>query len=210
MVKLPATAIHAFEVAWAARDPARLPPGVPRWLFLRWLEGQGVLFHGSIHAGLTELRPQVKAYGQPDDFSNRAGVYAASDGLWPMMYALRGQATGMLDMGLRLRDGDGWSAMRYFMSLGTAAPGVTDGRALLAPGTVYVVPAEGFEPSPPYHHPGLGEVQEAHWICPGAVRPLLVVPVVPADFPLPVRSHDAQVVRARAAADPWGFPWLDP
>lgn len=199
-----------YADAWGARDPARLPPDVPRWRFLRWLEAQGVLLHGSRDGGLAQLEPQVKDYGQPDDFSNRTGVYATSDGVWAMMYALRGPCvTGLMDMGLRQRDGDSWSAMRYFMSVGMDGPGHTDGRALLAPGTVYVLDAAGFEPSPPYVHPGLGEVQEAHWVSPVAVRPLLAVPVAPTDFPLPVRVHDTAVIRERARREPWGFPWLE-
>ncbi|MBB5374910.1 hypothetical protein HNQ07_000354 [Deinococcus metalli] len=209
-VKLSADAIRDFEAVWASRDVSGLPSGMPCWLFLRWLENQDVLFHGSQGGGLDVLTPQVRDYRQPDDFSNRTGVYASSDGLWAMMYALRGpKVTGMIDMGLRLREGHGWSPMRYFISLSAATPLTADGRALLAPGTVYVVPRDSFEPSPPYRHPGLGDVQEAHWVHSGSVRPVMAIPVGPQDFPFPVRVHDAAKIRVRAAADPWGFPWLD-
>ncbi|MEW6420327.1 MAG: hypothetical protein AB1511_01185 [Deinococcota bacterium] len=34
------------------------------------------------------------------------------------------------------------------------------------------------------------------------------MPVTPADFPLPVRTHAAGRVDARSQRDPWGFPWL--
>ncbi|WP_309572647.1 hypothetical protein [Deinococcus sp.] len=208
-VKLPHTALTAFEVAWTTRDLSLLPSGMPRWLFLRWLEGQGVLFHGSPHDGLSELRPLLKEYNQPDEFSNRTGVYAASDGLWAMMYALRGPAaTGMMDMGLRLRVGQDWSPMRYFMSLATDTPVGSNGRDLLGTGTVYVLSRDGFEPSAPYQHPGLGEVHEMHCVSPQRVRPLMAVAVTPQDFPLLVRVHDAARVRALAAVHPWGFPWL--
>lgn len=74
---------------------------------------------------------------------------------------------------------------------------------------VYVLSSEGFTLSPAYDHPGLGYVQEWHWVRPAPVRPLMTVAVTPGDFPLPVRVHDAAEVRRRAQADPWGFPWLE-
>ena len=136
------------------------------------------------------------------------GVYAASDGLWAMIYALRGpQSQNQSDMGLRLRLPDGeWSAMRYFLSLAARDPETLDARSLLAAGFVYVLPRTGFQPSPPYFHLGLGEVQEAHWVSSAPVRPLMSVPVSPDDFPLRVGLHEAATVRTRAAANPWGFP----
>ena len=165
------------------------------------------MLHGSPTAALPELVPQHKAYAQPDDFSNTHGVYAASDGLWAMMYALTPPGTHRSDMALQVRQPDGrWSGTRYFCSLG--GPPGTDGRSLLRPGAVYVLGREGFTLSPAYDHPGLGFVQEWHWVRQTPVRPLLTVSVVPEDFPLSVRVHDAAAVRRRALADPWGFPWL--
>ena len=209
---LSAGAEKAFREVVETRNPALLPASAPRWVFLQWLARQSWLLHGSQHGNLNELRSAEKAYHQPDEFSNTRGVYAASDGLWAMMYALRGpQAQSQSDMGLRLRLPDGkWSGMRYFLSLAARNPAVSDTSSLQAPGFVYVLRRTGFQPSPPYLHLGLGEVQEAHWVSSGPVRPLMSVPVSPDDFPLKVRLHDAETVRARAAADPWGFPWLAP
>ena len=200
-----------FRLALARRDPAYLPPGAPVWVFLQWLAGQGLLLHGSRHGDLRELRPREDpVYGQPDDFSNRVGVYAASDGLWAMMYALRGPgAAGQSDMALRLRlPGGDWTDIQYFYALGHPAGAPAQARDLMGPGFVYVLSPEGFEPSPPYAHPGLGFVQEAHAVCPHPVRPLMAVPVGPEDFPLPVRTFDQGVLRERARLEPWGFPWL--
>ncbi len=208
--ELSKAAEQALAAAWAARDVSLLPQGVPHWLFLQWLAGQGYLLHGSQKGGLTVLIGQPKRYHQPDEFSNTIGVYAASDGLWAMMYALRGPAVRQQnDMALRVRREGQWSEMRYFLSVAPRVPGVTDGRDLLAPGFVYVLDGTGFSPSPPYQHGGLGCVQEAHWVNPNPVTPLLCVPVTPADFPLPVRLHDAARVDALSASDPWGFPWLE-
>ncbi|MFC4455124.1 hypothetical protein [Deinococcus sonorensis] len=202
---------QAFHHALETRDLTLVPPDAPRWVFLQWLADNGWLLHGSPTAGLHELRPRDVEYNQPDEFSNTRGVYAASDGIWAMMYALKSpRVHGQSDMGLRVRLPDGrWSDMHYFLSVAPHEPDTSTGRDLLGPGVVYVVSREGFTPSPPYDHPGLGFVQEAHWVNPGAVIPVLAVPVVPDDFPLPVYVHDADVVMARSSSDPWGFPWLD-
>lgn len=209
MVKLTESAVTAFEVTWTQKNVALLPGGVPRWLFLQWLTRQGYLLHGSQKGDLEVLVGQDREYGQPDEFSNTVGVYAASDGLWAMMYALRGpQVAQQSDMALQLLENGSWSRLRYFLSVAPKQPGITEARALLAPGFVYVLSQEGFTPSPAYQHGGLGFVQEAHWVNPQPVKPLFAVPVTPDDFPLPVRLHDAAQVTARAKSDPWGFPWL--
>lgn len=209
MVKLAEQTIRDFQRALDERDAGLLPPQTPRWIFLDWLAKQGYLLHGSPQGPRAELRPQVKNYNQPDDFSNTQGVYAASDGLWAMMYALRGpNVAGQNDMGLQLFENGQWSRMKYFLSLAPKGIGVTDGRALMAPGFVYILARAGFQQSPPYQHLGLGYVQEAHWVNPKPVKPLLCVPVAPDDFPLMVRLHDDAQVRARAQRDPWDFPWL--
>ena len=209
-VKLTAAQELVFRSVLDARNPDLLPADLPRWIFLHWLAARGWLLHGSPVGGLSELKPLAATHLSPDDFSNLPGVYATSDGLWPLMYALRGPGmANKSDMALQLRLPDGsWSETRYFLSLAARESGVTDARSLLAPGFVYVLAREGFEQSPAHEHPGLGYVQETHWASLEPVRPLLIVPVTPDDFPLPVRLHDAQDVRARSEADPWGFPWL--
>lgn len=202
---------HHFVQVLAKWDATLLSSDVPRWVFLQWLAAQGWLLHGSQTGGLTELRPGREGYCQPDEFSNTQGVYAASDGLWAMMYALRGpQVSQQSDMALRTRLSDGaWSGMRYFLSLAPQDACETDARSLLAPGFVYVLSRDGFHASPPYVHGGLGEVQEAHWVSRTPALPVISVPVSPGDFPLTVRLHDPGVVKARSRSAPWGFPWLD-
>jgi hypothetical protein len=207
---------QAFKAVWAARDLTLLPGEIPRWVFLQWLTEQGYLLHGSEQPGISGFEPRTPFDLSPDEFSKRSGVFAASDALWAMMYALRDRTrvARTLNMGLQVRQGAVWSAPRYFLSF---APrhwdmtdgGVTDGHSLLSPGVVYVLPAEGFERMPPYDWPGVGQVLEAHWVSPAPVTPLWSVPVSPADFPLPVRLHDAARVDVLSGHDPWGFPWLE-
>lgn len=208
---LDAASEAAFVAALAARDGA-LPHALPRWTFLEWLTRQGFLLHGSLNADIDTFEPRMPNDRSPDDFSKRTAVFAASDGLWAMMYALtnRAKVKRILNMALQIQEDVGWSDMRYFLSLAPKDPAVTDGQSLLTAGSVYVLPHAGFEQMPVYSWPGLGEVWEPHWASARAVRPVMRVPVTPDDFPLPVRVHDAVRVDALAASDPWGFPWLEP
>lgn len=211
--RLSGEAVTAFRAALEAKNPELLPAGVPLWLFLEWLAGEGYLLHGSAHRDLTHFEPRTPHDLSPDEFSKRTGVFAASDGLWALMYALRDRSrvARMLNMALEVRKpGGGWTPTQYFLSLAPRDRAVPGGRSLLSPGFVYVLPPGGFEPMPPYDWPGLGAVREPHWVHPGPVEPLLRVPVTPADFPFPVRTHDAARVDALSQADPWGFPWLEP
>jgi hypothetical protein len=209
-VDLPIDSLDRFRMALLARDAGRIGADIPVWTFLQWLVGQGYLLHGSPQTGLDLLQPSGKSYGQPDDFSNRTGVYAASDALWAMMYALRGPtAKGQMDMCLRFKTPEGWSSPCYYYALGTTAGRDCQPGDLMAPGWVYVLDREGFEPSPPYDHPQFGTVQELHWVHPVSVIPVMRVAVAPKDFPLPVEGYDVAEIRARATSAPWGFPWRD-
>ncbi|MDB5045121.1 MAG: hypothetical protein JWQ08_1171 [Deinococcus sp.] len=136
-VKLPASALDAFQVAFETRDLTHLPPGVPRWLFLEWLAREDWLLHGSPRADIQTFEARTPHDLGDDPFSKRTGVFASSDGLLALMYALRDrtQVKRMLNMALQRRESEGqWSTMRYFLSLAPHAEKTqTDGRALLIP-----------------------------------------------------------------------------
>ena len=202
---------QAFEAALSARDTAKLP-AAPRWTFLQWLTRQGYVLHGSNHADIAAFGPRTPKDFSPDEFSKRTAVFASSDGVWAMMYALinRARTKRILNMALQVREHGSWSPMRYFLSLAPRDPNVTEGRRLLQTGYVYVLPRDGFDRMPAYNWPGVGDVLELHWANPQVVQPLMCVPVSPADFPLPVRVHAAARVDALSQSDPWGFPWLEP
>lgn len=203
----------SFGTALAARDAKLLPADVPRWMFLDWVTRQGYLLHGAKTADIREFEPRTPFDLGPDEFSKRTGVFAASDALWPMMFALkdRSRSKRILSNAMQVWQGDQWSRMKYFLSFGPLDPtdlATTDGRPLMSPGYVYVLPRAGFEQTPAYEWPGIGTVQEAQWFNPAPVRPLMCVKVKPDDFPLPVRVHDADRVDPLSESDPWGFPWL--
>lgn len=196
----------ACAAAWAARELDMLPHDLPKWVFLRWLTGQGHLLHGSPLSNIHLFEPCTPHDLSGDEFSSRTGVFATSDALWALMYALRGSAvTRMVNMAAQF----GGEPMVYFLSLATDDPQVKEARELLASGFVYVLPHADFEKMPAYDWPSYGQTQEPQWLCPHEVTPLGCLAVGPKDFPLPVRLHDRATVDARCQADPWGFPWLD-
>lgn len=198
-----------FVRALEKKDASVIAPEAPVWLFLKWLSEAGFLLHGSPLNGLKMLHPQPKDYDQPDEFSNRIGVYATDDPLWSMMYALRSQkAVGQMDMCLKRYIEGKWTERLYYYALGSHPDACDRVETLMSPGRVYVLPRKGFERSPPYQHGSLGWVQEFHYLSEDTQTPLMSVPVKPRDFPLPVHVFDKAKIDAKAFDDPWGFPWL--
>jgi len=55
------------------------------------------------------------------------------------------------------------------------------------------------------------KVHEPHWASLNPVQPLARLHVTTADFPFfeQIRGHDEAHIRAKVAADPYGYPWLD-
>ena len=181
----------------------------PRWQFLCWLaDTHDVLLHGSGSADIEEFEPR-----QADDvgeFGARLAVYAASDGLWPMYFAVadRTVVRSLVNAALHVVDDDGRrTGSYYYFSVNRDALAVGAWR----PGSVYVLPRETFEAQPEEVSEGL-RLASTQWASAVPVRPLARVDVRPEDFPLldEVHGHDQALVAARARADPDDFPWLDP
>jgi hypothetical protein len=184
---------------------------MPKWEFLSLLvETADVVLHGSSEPEISEFQPR-----QPvdiDEFSRQDAVYAASDGVWPIYFAIvdRTRVGSLLNACFTILDrgdGDGDDQPTYyFFSIEQAALGSQPWRA----GTVYVLPRESFVPQPPVRIGG-HLVQMQQWASAETVRPLARLPVAAADFPLldSVLPHDPALVRQRSARDPDGFPWLD-
>jgi hypothetical protein len=185
----------------------RLPD--PKWRFLSHVADTGqVVLHGSGAPDIQEFHPR-----QSNDirkFGNRRAIYAASDGIWPMFFAIvdreRFPRMSISNACIRIPDPSG-SASRsyYFFSI----DGEIHRQKPWRTGTVYLLPGETFE------HDVIddpdGPMESAQAASLEAVRPVAKLVVEPADFPFlqAIRSHDHQVVMARATADPDGFPWLD-
>lgn len=181
----------------------------PRWQFLCWLaDTKELLLHGSGSADIAEFKPRQS--NDTAQFGNRTAVYAASDGLWAMYFALvdRRQGSSLVNGSLHVLTGDGTRAGEYYYF---SVDSETLGPEVWRPGYVYVLPRSGFESEPEEHAYGL-RLGSTQWASATPVTPLARVEVTPADFPLleQVRHHDQATVARRASIQPDDFPWLSP
>jgi hypothetical protein len=182
---------------------------IPKWQLLsRLTRTADVVLHGSSRPDITDFRPRRPV--DVDDFSRQHAVYAASDGVWPIYFAIvdRTRVGSLLNACFTVLDGrpGDEEPTYYFFSIEQSALDARPWRD----GTVYVLPRRSFVRQPRTRIGGrLVQVQQ--WASADAVRPLARVPVTPADFPFldSVLPHDPALVRERSARDPDGFPWLD-
>lgn len=180
----------------------------PRWPFLAYLaEHKPVLLHGSNDPTITALVPRQSH--DTEAFGNRCAVFAASDGIWPIFFAIVDRAQPPLSLHnacfRTVLPSGALSDPAYFFSLNHEAWV----RAPWRQGTVYILPQAGFEPRPP--EPLRGRMTHPlEWASLTAVTPLAKLRVGPADFPFlaEIRAHDMRALAAHVAADPDGFPWV--
>lgn len=167
-----------------------------------------MLLHGTGNAEIDVFEPRQS--NDVSDFGNRKAVYAASDGLWPMFFAIVDRARysmTIVNAAIRLESPTGEvSQPYYFFSM-------TDHVLAQQPwreGVIYILPREGFE-----EQAGdmLGEhrVHTNHWASLNPVRPLAKIRVASGDFPFlaQIRGQDDHVLAERAKANPNGFPWVE-
>jgi hypothetical protein len=182
----------------------------PKWQFLcHAADRADVVLHGSGDLGIEEFEPR-----QPTDtldFSNQRAVFAASDGIWPMYYAIldrESHPTMMLcNSCIRIASNAGQlGAPHYFFSISGPALEQQPWRV----GTVYVLPADSFENQPLIKTEDTW-TQVAQAASPRQVRPAAKLSVHPSGFPFlrQIHCHDDELLKARIATDPGGFPWFD-
>lgn len=214
-MQLDAATIEAYDALWAqiAGAPAgaeleyNLP--MPRWQFLCYLaDHKGVLLHGSGNPSIAEFEPR-KA-NDTQEFGNRAAVYAASDGIWPIYFAMldRDQyPMSLTNACFRVSDPPGeQSEPFYFFSISQPALAQRPWRA----GMVYILPRDTFEPQPPLPY-GDSTAHVQQWASPVPVAPLAKLRVTHTDFPFleQLRGHDDELQWQRIRANPDKFPWVD-
>lgn len=181
---------------------------MPKWQLLSLLTRTAdVVLHGSGNPDIAEFRPRRPV--DVDEFSRQHAVYAASDGVWPIYFAIvdRTRVGSLLNacFTVLVTEAGDERPTYYFFSIEQAALAGQPWRA----GTVYVLPRRSFVPQPPGRIGGR-RVQGQQWASTEPVRPLARLPVAPADFPFldSVLPHDPTLIAERAARDPDGFPWL--
>jgi len=202
--------LYAAAVAPGTGDRIVYDLATPKWQFLVYLaDEQGLLLHGSGNGDIAEFEPRQSNDSNP--FGAQRAVYAAADGLWPMYFAILDREhypMHLINGAMQVAVGDGpLSEPLYFFSISQDARAQAPWRD----GFVYLLPAAGFMRMPPMQLDDLVvHVPQAANLSP--VKPLAQLAIRPADFPFldQIRGHDDQVVAARAAARPYGFPWVDP
>lgn len=180
----------------------------PKWQFLCYLcDHKNILLHGSAARDITEFEPR-KA-NDIEEFGNRQAVYAASDGLWPMYFAVvdRTKVKGLVNACFRTIALDGIkSEPYYYFSIDRHALPLYPWRE----GMIYILPGDTFEPQP-LDDTGKFKAEIAQWASPVGVKPLARLGITPDDFPFlkDVYGHDPDELFERATANPKGFPWRD-
>jgi hypothetical protein len=196
-----------FALEQALKTGVGRAPNAPVWAWLSWLcDTQGFVAHGTGQADITIFEPR-----QSNDvgwFGNRKAVYAASDALWAMFFAIMNRPTVPMTIvnaaiNVRLHD---TLEPRYFFGASRAALE----RGAFRDGWVYLLPAAGFEREPGGTRLGV-TFESHHHACLEPVRPAFRVAVRPSDFPFLERIHayDEEALAAGVARDPDGFPWLE-
>jgi hypothetical protein len=166
----------------------RTPPGSeiaydlpePKWHFLHWAIGEGLLLHGTNALGLESFatRATGDAFGAPTE-----GLFASDDAIWPLYFATVRRDTlrhGYINWAVHVR-----GASRYIFSIG-ADP--SDPESWTS-GAIYLLPADTFVRT--------GETRELISREPPAPRAWLRVE--PDDFPFRAQTiehgEDAWVMR---------------
>ena len=197
-----------FEEATAAGGEIDYRLQAPRWQFISYItDTRPVLVHGSGNPSIAIFEPR-----KPNDtreFGNQLAVYAASDALWAIYFAVLDRANyriSLINSAARFELPSGLSEPYYFFSISKAAREAN----AFSPGTIYFLPRETFVQEPPRELGGW-RAHIAHWASLEPVAPLTRIAVRPQEFPLldRIRGHDDETTFAKIRADPDGFPWLD-
>jgi hypothetical protein len=181
----------------------------PKWQFLcHAAEQHNLALHGSGNPAIALFEPRQS--NDLNEFGNRKAVYAASDGIWAMFFAIADRdrfKMSVTNASIRVRDESGSiSGPFYFFAVSASALPSQPWRT----GTVYLLPRHTFtaQPSLPF---GPVEVLIAQLASLEPVQPLAKLTVEPADFPFlqQIRGHDDARFAEYGAALQSGSPLPD-
>lgn len=178
----------------------------PRWQFLCYVaEQRNMALHGSGNPDIPLFEPRQA--NDLNEFGNQKAVYAASDGIWAMFFAIvdRDRVASITNACVRLADEAGaFHGPYYVFSVSQAALPNQPWRT----GTVYLMPRGTFVVQPPLAF-GPYQVHIAQLASFSSVQPLAKLTVTPADFPFlaQIRGHDDQRLQEVANALQSGAPW---
>jgi hypothetical protein len=178
----------------------------PRWQFLCHLSDRhDIAMHGSGNPDIALFEPRQS--NDLNEFGNQKAIYAASDGLWAMFFAIvdRERVRSITNACVRLTDETGKQhGPFYVFSVSQAALASQPWRT----GTVYLLPRSTFITQPPLTF-GASQVEIAQLASFEPVQPLAKLTVTPADFPflMQIRGHDDERLQEYATALQTGAPW---
>lgn len=179
----------------------------PKWQFLCYIaDHYDIALHGSGDPDITCFEPR-----QADDlgeFGNQKAVYAASDGLWAMFFAITDRtrfAMSVANACIRVEDETGVIHGPYYAF--SISKDVLRNHPWRT-GAVYLLPRSTFMAQPSLRS-GSSDVHIAQLASLVPVRPHAKLIVTPEDFPFlsHIRGHDDQRLAEYAAAMQNGEPW---
>ena len=178
----------------------------PKWQFLCHLaDHHDVALHGSGNPNITLFEPRQS--NDLNEYGNQKAVYAASDGLWAMFFAVvdRDRVGSITNACVDLADEAGTRHGPFYVF--SVSQSALPGRPWRT-GTVYLLPRSTFTVQPPMAF-GSYQVHFAQLASFEAVQPLAKITVTPADFPflMQIRGHDDQRLQEYATALQTGAPW---
>ena len=178
----------------------------PKWQFLCYLaDHHDIALHGSGDPNIAIFEPRQS--NDLNEFGNQKAVYAASDGLWAMFFAVvdRDRVKSITNACVRLADETGaFQGPYYVFSVSQSALPNQPWRA----GTVYLLPRSPFITQPPLAF-GSYQVHIAQLASVEPVQPLAKLTITPEDFPflMQIRGHADERLQEYATALQTGAPW---
>lgn len=177
-----------------------------KWQFLCHIaDHHNIALHGSGNPNIALFEPRQSS--DLNEFGNQKAVYAASDGLWAMFFAIvdRERVTSITNACINLKDETGAiHGPLYVFSVSQSALAGQPWRT----GTVYLLPPETFVTQPPMPF-GSSQVHFPQLASFVPVEPAARLTVTPEDFPflMQIRGHDDERLQEYATALETGAPW---
>jgi hypothetical protein len=178
----------------------------PKWQFLCHVaDHHDIALHGSGDPNIVLFEPRQS--NDLSDFGNQKAIYAASDGLWAMFFAIvdRERVMSITNACIRLEEETGavYDPLYVFSVSRSALPSRP-----WRTGIVYLLPRITFTTQPPLAF-GSSKVHIAQLASFEPVQPLAKLTVSPEDFPFlqQIRGHDDQRLQEYATALQTGAPW---
>jgi len=177
-----------------------------KWQFLCYVaDHHDIALHGSGDPNIAMFEPRQA--NDLNEFGNQKAIYAASDGLWAMFFAVvdRDRVKSITNACVRLEDETGtFHGPFYVFSVSKSSLPERPWRK----GSVYLLPRGTFATQPSIAF-GPAQVHIAQLASLVDVQPLAKLTVAPEDFPFlsQIRGHDDERLQEYANALQTGAPW---